>query len=130
MSIKHRKVSPIPPGGNPGDVTTSDWNDTHVSTLDPLSYSADSVLPATVEVVLGTGGVSGITLTIPSAVANKGMKFWAMKVDTGVGLVAFIDAASANFLSPGGSAGSYVLPNQGVWVLLVSDGTQWLAFGV
>jgi|GEM_PF-7131865 len=125
MPITHRFQSAVPAGGVVGDVTTVNWNDSHVFILLSTAYNANANVAATAEVLEGTGGSGGITLTLPSAAANTGKFFYAMKVDSGAGAVTLVDAAGALF----NGDNSYVLENQWQAVKLQSNGTRWNVIG-
>lgn len=125
MPITHKFVTAVPDGGNPGDVKSSNWNDVHNWGLASTAYSANANVPNTIEVIEGTGGAGGITLSLPSAAANANKVFYAKKVDSGAGAVTINDVAAA--LIDGDS--SYVLLNQWQYVVLQSNGTRWNVIG-
>jgi len=84
------------------------------------STAADGAILLTDDVVFGTGGAGGITLTLPSVSFSRGMTFTVMKVDAGVGAVT---------VSGGGptinGVASVMLAAQYVFMNFYSDGTSW-----
>lgn len=125
--ITHQFVSSVPAGGDPGDVTTTAWNQTHNSSLQSEAFTANTTLP--------TSGLdrfqvntSGITITLPSAAANAGLMFYGMM---GVaGSCTIVDAAGANFYGPGSwGVSSWEFSNQGQWGIFISDGANWIVMG-
>jgi hypothetical protein len=89
MPINHRFGCIIPAGGNPNNVTSTNWNDAHLRTLIPVGYSANAIIPAW-SLVLGTVNVElveatgTITLTLPAATAFPGMNIRFINVGSGV----------------------------------------------
>jgi hypothetical protein len=89
MPCTHRFPCIIPAGGNPNNVTSTNWNDAHVMTLIPVGYSANAIIPVwslvagtlNVELVEATGT---ITLTLPAATAFPGMNIRFRNVGSGV----------------------------------------------
>lgn len=124
----------VPPGGNPGNVTSDNWNDVHQSGSVPTPYSASGVVPTTVDFIRATGGSGGITLTLtpsanvvtgPSGTYTVYQTYRAKKVDSAAGLITFIDPNGALF----DGASSYVLSQQGQWADFIWNGTSWDVFG-
>jgi hypothetical protein len=116
MSIKHAYVSPVPAQPHP-QVNTTDWNAAHLITIDSTSVNANGSIaapPNTPDLVEATGGGGGITLTLPSAVANPGCVVRVKKVDSGAGAITLQDAVSATI--DGGA--TYTLTNQWQYVVL------------
>jgi len=132
MQITHKFVSQVPPAGLVGDVTTTNWNDTHVANLLFQSFAANGNADTVHDVILGTSGGGTVTITLPAAAQSAGVGYYAMKVDSGAGVVSFVDASgNPVLLAPGaGLVSSYELVNQGQWVRLICDGTYWYCFGV
>ena len=69
-----------------------------------------------------TAGVSGITVTLPTAVGNRGLSFVITKVDSGVGRVTI---ATTSGQTINGSA-TYVIIYQYVSITLHSNGSNWI----
>lgn len=72
-----------------------------------------------------TGGVGGITDTLPSAVGHFGEGFWIKKVDVGAGAVTINTSAGQTIDGEAGGGTSYSLVNPGQYVLVVSDGANY-----
>lgn len=134
MKTFHTFVSTIPPGGNPGDVTTSNWNDTHQSGAVATPYSTSGTVPASVDYIRATGGSGGIALVLtpasqafsgPSGTYTVGQVYSAKKIDSGAGAVTFTSLGGELFE---GQA-SYVLTQQGQWAIFIWNGSGWDVFG-
>ena len=82
----------------------------------PLAFGTANIRT----VVLATGGVGGITITLPNAAQGTGKVFVVKKTDAGIGAVT---VASAGGTIDG--ATTYLLTTQNQRVQLVSDGTNW-----
>lgn len=76
-------------------------------------------------VILGTSGAGGITGTLPTAVGRAGRSYTVVKVDSGAGALA-IATTSAQTVS--GESG-WSLVNQWQFVIVVSDGANWVVIG-
>jgi hypothetical protein len=87
-----------------------------------LHKSVDYVLSATDSDVFGTGGVSGITLTVP---LTTGIRRNLMKEDNGAGAVN-VTPSSGTIIGSGIPAGttSIALVEMGDSVTVISDGTN------
>lgn len=134
MLIAHRFVSSVPPGGNPGDVTTSNWNDIHQAGASPTNYTASGAIPPTVDYIRATGGSGGIALVLtptstliagPTGQFQLNQVYMAKKIDSGAGAVVFTDSSGATFEG----AASYSLTQQGQWAIFIWNGTSWDVFG-
>lgn len=136
MKSFHNFVSSVPPGGNPGNVTSSNWNDSHLSGMVPTAYSASGIIPTSVDYIRATGGVGGIALQLtpnnapvftgPSGAFTVMQVYFAKKVDSGAGPIVFTDINGA--LIEG--AASYQLTQQGQWAIFVQiAGGGWEVFG-
>lgn len=126
MKITHAKVSSITtPPLNPALVGGPDWNATHVAGLPSTAYSANTAVPASVDLVEGTGGAGGINLTWTGANLAIGQIVVAMKVDSGAGFVTLLEATGALF----NSDSSYQLQNQWQFVWLQWNGTRFNVIG-
>ena len=89
MPVLHRFPCTIAAGGNPGNVTSGNWNDAHFFLLVSVAYSANAIIPAwsytegaeNIEFAECTGTIQ---LTLPSATAFPGMQIGFKNVGTGV----------------------------------------------
>jgi hypothetical protein len=98
------------------------------------NFSANAVVPVGVDVIRGTGGAGGITLTLTPAsyvVQASGavtitvyQSYQAMKVDAGVGPVTFVDPNGALF----NGQSSWDLVDQYQWATFAWNGTGWEVF--
>lgn len=85
------------------------------------SYSSNSTVAVNGFSVFGTctGGASGITITLPTAVGNSGLTIKLLKIDAGVGAITILNSAS-----------SYPpLVNQYQYVVFESNGSGWYVVG-
>lgn len=89
------------------------------------SNSAVGFSGGTNSLVLATAGVSGITLSLVTAVGVAGQTLRIKKVDSAVGTVT-IGTSSAQTID---GASTYVLTNFNQYVLLESDGSNWQIVG-
>lgn len=104
-----------------------------IDTLAVLPFSTPSVngnsaydTSRTTVFELVTGGSSGVTRTLPSAVGHGGKAFFFKKVDSGLGFVSIATTASQtidSFVAP------FVLFNQNQYVVVMSDGANWQIIG-
>jgi hypothetical protein len=78
-----------------------------------------------IQLAFETGGVGGITDVLPSAVGQFGKGFLVKKVDAGAGAVTLSTSLGQTILDIGGPVTSYSLVNQGQYLLVVSDGSNW-----
>jgi hypothetical protein len=133
MRSFHGFVSSVPPSGQPGSVTSSNWNDTHQSGFVSTPYSAGATVPTSVDYMRCTGGSGGIaliltsgsrTFTGPSGSFTVGQVYRAKKIDAAAGAITFTDIAGALFEG----AASYELTQQGQWAEFVWNGTSWDVF--
>lgn len=96
-------------------------NASGVVSLIRTSNTAISASAQDGEIVLGTGGGAGITITLPTPVGADNMKITVKKIDIGVGAV--------NVATPAGTfdgaASPYVLAAQWNSVTLVSNSGEW-----
>ena len=88
-----------------------------VSTLLTFGTARRTVVPA-------TGGIGGITVTLPNAAQGTGKVFVVKKIDAGVGVVT-VASAGGNI----DTATTYLLTTQGQKVEVTSDGTNWQVTG-
>jgi len=86
------------------------------------SYSSTGSITSTNNVVLASGGVGGITLTLPAASANK--KIMIKKVDSAAGAVTVSPNGSEEI---DGANASKALYYENETITLVSNGTAWYA---
>jgi hypothetical protein len=127
MPITHRFGCIIPAGGNPNNVTSTNWNDGHLRTLLPTAYSANGNIPpwsliagvANVELVEATGT---ITLTLPPATAIAG-GFPGMNVrfiNMGTGTITITDGGSFTYklTTQGQTVHIYASSITGAWQVL------------
>lgn len=134
MKSFHPFISAIPPGGAPGAVTSSNWNDAHPIGSVVSAYSASGTVPTQVDYIRATGGSGGIALVLTSSsqVINGAsgsfavnQVYFAKKVDSGAGAVTFTDLNGALFEG----ASSYALTQQGQWAIFIWNGSGWDVFG-
>ena len=134
MRSFHGFVSTVPPSGQPGSVTSSNWNDTHQVGFVQTAYSASGTVPITVDYIRATGGAGGIALVLTSGSQTfvgqsgsftVGQVYRAKKIDSAAGAVTFTDLLGALFEG----AASYELTQQGQWAEFVWNGTGWDVFG-
>jgi hypothetical protein len=97
-------------------------------------YTANAVVPISVDFVKATGGAGGITLTLTPAIYPTGnptnpvflyQTYYAMKDDVAAGVITFVDPNGAMF----NGQSSYVLNNQYQWAIFVWDGIGWHVLG-
>jgi hypothetical protein len=133
MKAFHPFVSTVPPSGNPGAVTSSNWNDAHQVGYVSTAYSASGVVPPSVDYIRATGGSAGIALQLTPLSQNftgqsgsytVGQAYLVKKVDSGAGAITLTDLNGA--LIEG--AASYELTQQGQWANFVWNGTGWDVF--
>jgi len=124
MKSVHTFVSIKPPTGNPGDVSSPQWNDVHQSGFTPTTYAASGIVPPTVDYIRASGGAAGIQLQLTPATVNVNgasgqtqvnQAYFAKKVDAGAGAVSFV---SLNGELIEGQA-SYELTQQGQWAIFI-----------
>jgi len=134
MKSFHTFVSAVPPSGNPGDVTTQNWNDIHQAGMVSTAYSASGTVPTSVDYIRATGGSGGIALVLtplsqtisgPSGQFSVNQVYFAKKVDSGAGAVTFTSLNGELFEG----ASSYALTQQGQWAIFIWNGTGWEVFG-
>lgn len=121
----HKFPSAKVEGGDPTIVGPNEWNDTHVHGVRAISASTAGV--ATDDFVKATGGAGGINYTLPPP-ARTGQPIVVQKVDAAAGAITILPNAAEKINSQNLLNGnSYVLPNPGQSVRLISDGTNWWA---
>jgi hypothetical protein len=125
MSVKHKFTCGASDPSDSTLIKPSNWNDTHTVTLLTSSLSANTTLDNTYEVVLGTAGVSGITITLPSAVLNSNVFYYIKKVDSAAGSLTIATTSSQTI----DGQSTYTLINQFQYVKVVSDGANWQIIG-
>jgi len=86
---------------------------------DVVAKSANYTATTADSVILGTGGVGGITITLPAAV--QGSRYTVKKVDSGAGAVT-IATTSSQVID---GATTKVLSAQWSYARVVSDGVAW-----
>jgi hypothetical protein len=123
--VKHKFISAISDIADPTQVRPSNWNDTHAFTFQVNSISANTTLDATYDIVLGTAGAGGITVTLPTAVGFSGGAYYIKKVDSAAGNVTIATTSSQTI--DGGA--TYLLVNQYQFVIVVSDNANWQIVG-
>ncbi len=131
MGIVNRTTAPAtnPAGGGVGyaEGGALRWKTSSgtVSTVagDVVSKSANYTAVAADRVILATGGVSGITITLPAATA--GAQYLIKKVDAGAGAVTVATTSSQTI----DGATTKLLAAQWASVRVVSDGTAWFVVG-
>jgi len=69
-----------------------------------------------------TGGSSGITVTLPTAVGNRGLTFIVTKTDSGAGYVTIATTSSQTI----NGATTYAISLQYVSITLHSNGSNWI----
>jgi hypothetical protein len=134
MKSFHPFISAIPPGGAPGAVNSSNWNDAHPIGCVVSNYSASGTVPTQADYIRATGGSGGIALVLTSSsqvisgasgTFTVNQVYFAQKVDSGAGAVTFTDLNGALFLG----SSSYVLSQRGQWAIFIWNGTAWDVFG-
>lgn len=102
------------------------WNSSGGSKVtvggDTVAYSSSSAVPTGTRVALGTAGAGGITLTLGTAVGNKGLTHTVKKVDAGAGAVTVATTSSQTI----DGVTTRSLPAQYDRVTVVSDGANWM----
>lgn len=83
------------------------------------SYSTTSTITATDDIILATGGVSGISLTLPVPTASK--KITIKKIDSAAGVITILQNSTDTI----DGASSKALYYQYESLTLVSNGTNW-----
>ena len=89
MPIVHRVSCIVPAGGNPNNVTSTNWNDAHIFTTVSVLYTVSGAIPAwsyitgaqNVEFAECTGT---ITLTLPAGNSFPGMQLEFVNMGSGV----------------------------------------------
>lgn len=112
--MKHKFVSTKPAAPDPTKVGSVEWDQPHV--IVGTAISSNTLGAAPDDLILATGGVSGITYT-PFAGAADGTVVMVMKVDAGAGAVTVLGTIN-------GSA-NFVLTNQWQLVELRAQGGAW-----
>lgn len=72
-----------------------------------------------------TGGVGGITDTLPTAVGKYGRGFLVKKIDSGAGAITVATTGGQTI----DGLSTYSLVNPGQYVLVISDNTNWQIIG-
>lgn len=135
MKSFHPFRSLAPGGGNPGSISSPNWNDAIPCGSVPTVYSGSGTVPPTVDYIRGVGGAGGIALALTASsqvVAGATGSFtvyqvyFAKKTDAGAGAVVFTDSLGALFES---GESSYELTQQGQWAIFLWNGTTWDVFG-
>ena len=129
MKFFHNFVSTVPPGGNPGNVTSSNWNDAHQGGMVSTPYTADGVVPTSVDYIRANGTFT-LQLTSGSQTFNGPSGSFAINQmyfakNVGSGVVTFTDLNGALFEGQP----SYELTQQGQWAIFIWNGTDWDVFG-
>lgn len=101
--MKHSFVSSVPEVSDPTIVGSREWNEPHVTGVRTLS--TDDAIDSSDDFIEATGGVAGITVTLPPCAGLAGHRFEVMKVDSGAGSVLLDGTVN-------GDAGGYYLVNQ------------------
>jgi hypothetical protein len=122
--MKHKFISSVPEGSNPSLVGPNEWNDTHVFAFTTTSTNLTLVAPN--DFVACTGGSGGITITLLTAVGNGGCAFIIKKVDSGIGAITIATTSSQTI----DGSSTYQLTNQWQFVKVISDGSNWLIWGL
>lgn len=89
------------------------------------ALAANTTLDTDDQVVAGTGGASGITLTLPAVSTCQYKVFTVVKVDSGAGAVT-LDGDGTETIN--GSA-TYALSSQWDKVTVWNTGTEWIVIG-
>jgi hypothetical protein len=123
MPITHRFPCSIPAGGNPGNVTSANWNDAHFRTFISTAYTASGIIPAwsytqgalNIELIEAT---NTITLTLPSATAFPGMNI--RFINMGTGTITITDGAGFTYelTAQGQTVHIYASSLTGAWQVL------------
>ena len=119
--MRHRFTSAKSDSPDTTLVRPVDWNNLHDYTITAVA-SSDVTLDATHDAVLMTTGAVNRTITLPTAVGITGRVYTVKKVDSGAG-TATLDANGTETID--GSL-TYVLVNQYQYVVVVSDGANWV----
>jgi hypothetical protein len=100
----------------------------------PSVFSASGIVLPSVDLIRAIGGTAGIVLTLtpkiyltgsPAAPTSLYQVYHAIKADSGLGLVSFVDPNGALF----NGQPSYELLDQWQWVVMAWTGNSWDCFG-
>jgi hypothetical protein len=145
MPLKHPFVSGKSDGGDATLVKPSNWNDVHIGTIDVLdvtvfSATGDQQL-TTADCAVGistSGGAGNATVYLPQmsvayvaggSRSGVGQKIQIFRKDSSTGIVYIqpypTDPSSVQIVFQP----NYQLVNQGQFVVLIPDGSQWWVIG-
>jgi len=125
MPIKHSFQSAKADPGDNSVVGATKWNASHTVSLGNTPVSTNYSALNSDEAILGTGGASGITITLLDATTCNGLVLYIKKVDSGTGAVTIATTSSQTI----DSDTSYTLGVQWQYVKLFSDGANWQVIG-
>jgi len=91
-------------------------------TLGQTSQSSNYSITTNDHYIDCTGGSSGITVTLPTAVGNRGLTYSITKVDNGVGTVTIATTSSQTI----NGSPNYIITYQYVSYTVHSNGSNWI----
>jgi len=111
-----------------GAIGSQDIRDLAVSAVGRMygrAIDSSGALTNDDQVILATGGASGITLNPPEAASSQYQVITVLKVDAGAGAVT-LDGIGSDMIN---GAGTYALSTQWQGATLWCDGTAWYVIG-
>ncbi len=125
--MKHSFVSAKADGVDTSVLRPSDWNALHVHGR--TTKSTNYGLLSTDDVIEATAGATGITLTLPTAVGCAGRTYTIKRVDAETGSPPGVVTVATTSAQTIDGDPYYYLANQWQYVVVYSDGSNWLVIG-